>query len=325
MVKINKYVELDINEIDLRNDKFLFSFPEESNELLESIKRTGLLNAPLLHLNHVICGRRRILACKKLGIRKINAGILNSNSSELDLFILAIEDNSTNRKFNIIEKSAIINKLLNVFKTPKKVLVAKYLPFLGVPADIRYINKYIWIDNLKRTLKMELLEKNVSLSTLNIISDWPEDKKKKTLEIVMSFGFGNNKVSDILNLLNEISLRDNSAPSLMYNSEACNKICNNPNLSLYQKGERFRALLFQKRYPNYSEFKGKLKNLTKKLALSENIKIDLDNLLTMEDERISFNIQCKSKKDLGKTISKLEKLKNSEELQQLLDLLKMPL
>lgn len=317
MVKINKYTEIDLKEIKLQDTTFCFSFPQEADNLTESISKTGLIQPPILHENRIVCGRRRILSCKKLGWKMISVGIIEEKQAEIEIFKLNLEDNLSTRELNIIEKSIILNKFLNLWRLSQEEIIKIYLPRLNIPPNIKYLKKYIWLEDLSNETKKMIIKNNISLDTLNITIDWP----KNILYLVLGFGFGNNKTSEILILLRDISLKNNSPVEAPIHSEEWLRVKNNSQFSLYQKGIWLRDFLSGKRYPMHTEFKNKVKELIDRLKLPENVTIELKNLLTWEDDTISLRLKCKKKKDLEETLKELSRLKDSPELNELLDIL----
>lgn len=322
MAKINKYTEIALNEINLEDTTFSFSFPQELDRLTESISKMGLFHPILLYHKRIACGRRRILSCKKLGWKEIPVGIIEGTHTEIEIFKLNLEDNLSIRELNIIEKSKILNKLLNLWQVPQENIIKEYLPLLKIPANIKYLNKYLWLNDLSEELTGMLIKGKVSLDTLNITRDWPENIRDKILNLALSFGFGTNKTGEILTLLSDISIKDNSPIDKPIQAKEWLKTNNNPQIPPYQKGLWLRKFLLMNRYPMHTEFRDRVKSLIAKLP--ENISIELNNLLSWEEDSISLKVKCKKKEDLEQTIKELSKLSNSPELSELLGLLRIP-
>lgn len=325
MVKISKYKKINIEDIDLNKTKFSFSFPEQVDNIAESINKIGLLQPPVIYRDQIVCGRRRIKACKKIGHKETAAGIIENAPSDLSLFELNIYDNISIRELNIIEKSIILNKLHKEFNINDEDIAKRYFSLLKIPVSMRYFNKYIWLCSLSDNLKKDIVERNISLDTICIMKDWPQSVRDETLQLVLSFGFGNNKVNEIVDLLRDISLRDNAPVDAPFRLDAWKKIKDDPRVSYYRKGEWLRGFLTKKRYPIHSEFKDNVKRIISKLDLKDDISFELNNLLSWEDDGINIKAKYKSRKDLEKIIEKLKLLKDSEELCDLLNMLKVPL
>lgn len=105
-------------------------------------------------------------------------------------------------------------------------------------------------------------------------------------ELISSFRFGNNKARQLIEILNEISLRDGKPIDEPLRSPEWLEVYSNPKLHIYQKGLWLRKFLFSKRYPVYSELRDRIKHTLKKLKLP----IDSD-LLTLENLPLEYNTE----------------------------------
>ncbi|PMP65757.1 MAG: hypothetical protein C0190_06465, partial [Thermodesulfobacterium geofontis] len=72
-----EYTFVYIENIELQDRTYIFSYPKRNKILKESIKSIGLLQPPILFLKkenlkfQIICGEGRILACYELNISEI--------------------------------------------------------------------------------------------------------------------------------------------------------------------------------------------------------------------------------------------------------------
>jgi len=312
-----------ISKINIKNNPYSFSFPKESEAILKSIKQAGLLQ-PIILTNsmEIVCGLRRVLACKRLKIKNIDAIIINKNLPEIEIFKLNLAENLSVRKPNLIEKSNILNKLKHNFNVPQETIIKDYLPILEIPSNIKYLNNYIWINSMPDEIKNNIIEKDISIDILNGIKNWTPNTINTLFLKILSFNFGNSKILQIVNLLNEISTREQKPVDAPLQSREWKKISVNKNTPLFQKGLQMRELLIAKRYPIYTDIKNKLKHSISKLNLPKEISI-MPDIFTLENNFINFKIECKQQEKLKQTTQKLAEIADSKELRELLELLKV--
>ncbi len=121
----------NINEIELLISENYIELPEK---LLNSIKVYGIISPIVLAKDMVCDGHKRILACKKLGIKEIPVIVVDGDPVDL-LFEL------NDREFNInqiaiLTKGLTDNQILNLCKkvgfssSPQMVFAIKYLSSL---------------------------------------------------------------------------------------------------------------------------------------------------------------------------------------------------
>jgi hypothetical protein len=307
-----------LNKVNL----YSFSFPDDSHSLTESIKKVGVLQPILLTKSRdIICGTRRLNSCKKLKLTTIPSITIDKDLTPLEYFVMNLEDNLSARKINIIEKSIILNKLQKDFSVPLETIISKYLPALDIPANIKYFDKYVWINNLAGNLKAEIAKKDISFDILCAIKNWPKKSINSLFVNILDFNLGNSKTLQIINLLNEISARDKKPVRTPLHTIEWKTISNNLKIPIHQKGQQLREFLLSKRYPSHTTLRNKIKYSISKLKLPKGISI-MPDIYTMENNFINFKIECRQKKDLTKSAKTLSETAVKKEMQELLNLLK---
>ena len=92
--KKEKIEEIDISLIDnFKNHPFKVLENEELNSLEESIKNNGLMEAVIVRPKEdgryeMVSGHRRLLACKKLGLEKIQSIVRNLSNDEATIYMV---------------------------------------------------------------------------------------------------------------------------------------------------------------------------------------------------------------------------------------------
>ena len=129
--------------IDFKDDSLRITTQITVNQLMDSINCVGMLNLPLLVEKKtgykIVCGFRRIEACRQLNWADVEARVLESHTKPLECVKYAISDNSLQRPLNLIEQSRSIN-LLSPFIKEDNVL-GKELSAMGLPDNPSIIKK----------------------------------------------------------------------------------------------------------------------------------------------------------------------------------------
>jgi hypothetical protein len=312
-----------ISKIKTKTSTYSFSFPKESETLLESIKKVGVLQPVMLtNSMEIICGLKRVLACKKLRIKEIKTIIIDKKLTGIELFKLNLEESLSVKSPNLIEKSIILNKLQGEFGLTQETIIHEYLPMLEIPANIKYLNNYMWINNLSDKIKKIIIEKNISIDTLNSIKNWPKKSIDNLFIEILNFNLGNSKTLQIINLLNEISLKNEQSLESPLQLSEWRSFFKNPKIPLFQKGLHLREFLLAKRYPLHTEIKNRLKHYISKLNLPKGVSV-MPDIFTLENNFISFKIECKQENDLKRSAQKLAEIADSKTMKELLELLKI--
>lgn len=111
-------MKIDINNLKT-NINMRVRAGEDVSTLMESIKEQGLLQPIVARAEdyEVICGNRRLMACKKLGLKDIEV-ILKENISDKELILLNLTENIQRRSVSSIEigkqcETLVQNKNMN--------------------------------------------------------------------------------------------------------------------------------------------------------------------------------------------------------------------
>ncbi len=109
-------MKLDIvplSKIDFKDNTFLITPDVGIPSLLSSIKDVGIINQPILReksdLNQIICGHKRLEACRELGIAEILAKVYKSDeiTDEECLKIVFYENQG---RFSDLERGELLLK-----------------------------------------------------------------------------------------------------------------------------------------------------------------------------------------------------------------------
>lgn len=323
---MDKFEEILLNNIELRSNIYNVSFSEKSNTLTQSINKIGLINPITLYkegnVYTVVCGHRRLSACTELKFNSLSARILENTFSPIDLLTLNIEDNTQTRIFNLIEKATIIDKLLNQLKLPIQNVVKTFLPLIGIPANEKYIDNYLFIHTLSNELKNLIISNNLSIEAIKKILELPANIQVHIFDLILSFKLGSNKTAETINLLVDLSQHSISKLDSILDDPEWTQIKNDVKIPDRQKGQYFRNILIKRRFPEYSNFREKAKKIISKLNLPKNISLDIEELLTWENDSITLKLNAHDNNELNTLSKNLLELSKSNDLQELFKLLR---
>ncbi|MDG7012599.1 MAG: ParB/RepB/Spo0J family partition protein [Nitrososphaerota archaeon] len=181
---------------DIADSNFLSlrSSPEEDNQILDlalSIQKHGLLEPlivrvaehpdPFGHKFELICGHRRLFACKRLSQRSVSCVVLNLSDQEA--MEVALAENVQRRSLNPIEEAQAFELYISSFGRGSVTVLARRiskseeyvshrLMLLGLPKEIQerisrrllksaYATELVWLKNpISQTELLGEIEKN---------------------------------------------------------------------------------------------------------------------------------------------------------------------
>ena len=314
----------EIDSIDCKNTTFICTFPVRIEEITESIKRIGLLNPVLLfeydNKYKIISGFKRVLACKSLCFDAISAFVFESDSiSELNAFMIAVYDNISIRKLNIIEKSIILNKLKNYHSLKHNEIIKDFMPIIGLEQSEKLLECYLSLSEIGDDLKEHIVNREVPIKTSSLIASVLKDKLQLISEIIIKFNLGTNKIKELVNLIDEITERDNIDIKKLRSDLNLDRVIKNERMTLSQKWEKIVSLLREKRFPMWSKIEKKLLRNISSLSLPKNVNLSYPPYL--EGDKLRIEIEFSTSDELKIIGQKLIDISKKEKLSEIVKLI----
>ena len=267
--------QVPLSLIDSEDQTFRITTETGIDDILDSIKNVGLINSPILIKKQskyiIICGFRRIAACRILGLLNVEAKIPGTNADELDCVKFAITDNSFQRPLNLIEQSRALFMLSGFFKD--MISFADEASSLGLPQNPDLIKKIINICHLPLPIQNCVLSNIISLSMAVELGTFEKDIGITFVKIFNDLKLGLNKQRELITLINEISFRDNIPVMKVIQESGFQEILHNDELDRTKKTEKIRYYLKKKRYPSITCAEQKFEELVKELKLGNGMKL----------------------------------------------------
>ena len=184
MSEIIKNIEIS-SLVPFENHPFKKRSGMEQEELLESIKETGLLEPITVRFlsegkYEIISGHRRVEACKKLGLSKIPATIKELSKDEA---IVAMVDSNIHREHLLCSEKAFAYKMkLEALKHQGKTygqVVHKSRDNISDTESGRQVQRYIRLTHLIPELLKMVDAERIAFTPAVELSYLPENEQKK--------------------------------------------------------------------------------------------------------------------------------------------------
>jgi ParB family chromosome partitioning protein len=304
-----KIVKLSL--IDSNDDSFRITTQINIDHLMVSIDNVGVLNLPLLIEKNsgykIVCGFRRIEACRRLGWTDVEARILDSDTKRLECIKYAITDNSLQRPLNLIEQSRSINMLYGFFKDVGAL--GKSLSVMGLPDNPSIIKKIKELYHLPKFVQSGILSNTISLAMALELGRLQLEAGEFLAKLFQTLTLSLNKQREILSLVKEISLREDISILKVLENDNLQKILTHKNLDRNQKIREIRIYLKQRRFPFITAAEKEFEKHVKKLKLGSEtklippdnfegttytLKLFFKNLIELKDRKASFDALIKN-------------------------------
>ena len=270
-----KEKNVKLPEVDTSDHSFRITTQETVDDLMDSIGHVGLLNLPLLLEKKsryiILCGFRRIEACRRLERLDVKARILDSDTKKLECARYAITDNAFQRPLNLIEKSRSIRMLSNFFSDYRRL--SQEMSILGVPCHESIIAKIKDICSFSKPLQNSILSESISLAMALEIHKMSKDVKDGFVKLFNVLKLSINKQREIVTLIKEIALREDIPMAEILEGLHLKRILNDEDIDKNQKTRKIRSYLKQRRFPAITRAELAFEEHRENLKLGAGIKL----------------------------------------------------
>ncbi|MBR9986732.1 MAG: ParB/RepB/Spo0J family partition protein [Desulfosarcina sp.] len=297
-----------IDQIKTGDHTFKITTKTEKSDLAPSISAIGLLQPPVLVKTgadfRIVCGFRRIEACETLNMKRIPARILRSNVSTMICAQIAVIDNSSQRTLNIVEQSrayALIGKLADNTTAWMNIVEST-----GLAGSQTAMKRIIPVAGMPAALQDAILEGSIALPIALQISHLEHDDAESLCRFFRQMTTGLNIQRELLELISEISRRDDIPIAQLLVQADITDIIENTYFPAPQKTQRLRMLLTSKRFPELSKVEAAYSRKVKRLKLHPRVQIHPPRFFEGTSYRLSLTID--SRRQLKALQSELDKL-----------------
>ena len=314
-----------IKNIALDDRLTSFSLGAPSDFLQKSIEEVGIIHPitliPIGERFRIVCGHQRAKVSYSLTVNEIPARILDSAINDESLLVMNLSENQGHCHYSDIEKGLILFKLSEV-KVPEIRIIEKYMPMLSLEKSKKLLNNLLHANLLVPGLKTLLHDMNIPLRVFSVFFDWNAQSAEAAERFFSLLRPGVNKWRDLLEWVDEISVRDKISPSNLFELTELQSILNQNDLSPNVRYDRIRQIFHSKRYPILSDLRIRLAKSLDALKLDDKTKVHVQD--SFESDEIRIEMKFRTREEFVNQVEKLVRASDSEALDELISIFNYP-
>jgi ParB family chromosome partitioning protein len=321
MIAMKTIQNIPLQQIDLSDETFSVNFMPDLQRLRSSIEEIGLIQPVLLREKgdryQIVCGFRRISVMKELGKSEIESKVFEEKEmNAFQLFSLSLHENLTTRGFNAVEKAVALDKLIHRFQIDPVAVIKTFLPFFSLEPNEKILKTYLALTRMEDEIKTYVLKEEVSRSNIRRLSTLTPVDRKAVLSLISSLKLGENRLREVLTLLEEISRRNQCREKEIVQRSEIQDILSQKDLTPSQKTERVKKVLLDLRYPKMHHMEKEFEKKRKALNLPHPISIYHSPFFEGRELRVEF--QFATMEEYQTILSALSALPGKETFKQII-------
>lgn len=317
-----KQAEIFINQIDLTDQSYIFTYDPPLSTLITSIRQIGIINPPVLEQKsettyRIVAGLKRILALKQLKETKLRATIYHTETGEPDyrMFLFALYENLGTRALNVIEKANILYKLFHRYKISQNTIKKEFLPLLGLGENPQVIDRYVKLVELEDDLKLSILEDFISIDMAVSMQKLARTERQVIFQLFQELKLGKNQQKEFFRLLLDLSVSREQPVATILSADPIRAVLSDARLASGHKMNKIKENLFKLRYPRFSKTEDAFGELKRELRLPPSINFHPPPFFEGNNYRIDFVF--KSASDYEKILKVLNSIAAEHKLEKL--------
>lgn len=317
---MNPVLTIPLDEIDRTDDTFSVNFKPDLKRLRASIQSVGLTQPVLLRKGakglQIVCGFRRIAVLAELGSLTVDAR-MSEEEEDLKLFLLALHDNLATRSWNVIEKAVALDKLVHRFRIDRLQVIHQYLPLFDLETNGKILETFLALARMEDELKAFVLNQGVSRSNIRRFATYPEEDRKALLSVLSPMRWGENSLTEVLTLFEEIAHREGMTIKQVAQSPQIQSILGQERLPAPQKAESLKKALWAIRYPQTHRLTQAFERASRALGLPPSIK--LVSAPHFEEKRVGLQVSFRTIEEFQGVLDTLTRLVDEPAFRSLLE------
>jgi ParB family chromosome partitioning protein len=267
---------IQLSKVDWNDTSCLITYGPLPDKLLLSIQTVGLIEPPLLQgkqngLFRIVCGGRRLAACRKIGLDSLTCRVLPSSIEHQRCLRLAIYDNVAQRTLNPVEKSLVLAKMAPYIKEPQ--LIDEFMPLLDLEPSITLFNRYLGLSDLGEVLLDSLAAGILNERIAFALARQEEGDRLAYLGLFDELPFSVSVQEEIVEAVEEIARKENLAPEEVLTSKELKALRQTAKRPPRQRAQEVRKHLQARRNPRLTARRERFAREARALAFPSGVRL----------------------------------------------------
>ncbi|MGZ3568409.1 MAG: hypothetical protein ACXU9W_06405, partial [Thermodesulfobacteriota bacterium] len=215
------------------------------------------------------------------------------------------------------EKAIALDKLIGRFQIESSVVIKNFLPPLDLEPNEKILNTYLSLARMEDEMKQYVLREEVSRFNIRRLSALSSDDRRAFLSLASPLKLGENRLREILTLLEEISRRNRWRPRDIVAQPEIQAILSQEELTPSQKTDRIKKVLMHLRYPKMDRLEEEFEKKRRDLNLPS--RVLLHHPPFFEGKGLKVEFQFETMEEYRSIVSALSLLVDKEKLRELIE------
>ena len=267
---------IQLDNIDWNDASCQITYGPLPPKLLLSIQTVGLIEPPLLQgkkngLFRIVCGGRRLAACKKIGLDSVACRMLPTSIDNQRCLRLAIYDNVAQRTLNPVEKSLVLTKMADYLDEPQ--LINEFMPLLDLEPSVTLCDRYLGLHDLEKSILDSLAEGRLNERIAFALAKEKQGDRLAYLRFFEELPFSVSVQEELLETVEQIARKENLTPEQLLSSGEVGALRQTAKMPARQRAQQIRKHLQDRCNPRLTARRERFAREVKNLGLPAGVRL----------------------------------------------------
>jgi ParB-like chromosome segregation protein Spo0J len=314
------FQEIPLGEVDLDDYPFALPTPPDLSRLRASIQEVGLLSPLWLRCRpregwQLVAGSKRLKAMAQLGWERVPARTLPAGSPDSHCLLVSLYDNAFSRGFNLWEQALYAVLLLKHWD--RETVVAKFLPYLGLPPAYAHLDRLLALATLEEPFKLLSAQGRLALTAGAYLAEWQPEDRAAAWPFLSELHWSQSKQEEFLENLVLLARREGASPARILSRPELRKYLSKDAGTPAERVEALRRLLKRQVSPRLSAAQDAFQAALSRLGLGNHPRFRLKAPPAFEGPDFHLEIKFRDAPELQKLLEELTRRVSREEFPHL--------
>jgi ParB-like chromosome segregation protein Spo0J len=251
------FAYVSLAEIDAVDFFFQLQPVSDDPRLTASAAKIGIIQPLWLQRRakggfRLVSGFRRFRAAAAAGLDQAPALLLPAEWNDLEAYRWMVQEKSSLRPLTPLETSYASATLRHAFNLDAIEIIRNWFPLMGLASNPKLFSLCAPLCMLEPELQTAIAADELSIEIASTMSAEPAEERLLFWHLNELLRMGKNRQREFWQLIQDVRKIKKHSLQQLLQDPGCAALLDNPNLTPSQKSDRFKTLLMQWRYPEYS-------------------------------------------------------------------------
>ncbi|MBN2432815.1 MAG: ParB N-terminal domain-containing protein [Acidobacteria bacterium] len=304
-----KYETVSPRQVRVEDSPYVVSQGPPPAELVESVRRLGVLAPPLVSPGPdgvwwCVTGARRLRAALEIELDPLTVGVFPPATPPALLFRAAIDDNRLQRPLNLLECARLSRSIQAKLQLPAAAVMDEYFPLLGLHPSPELWNTLAALPDMPPRVGQMVAAERLPLKTLTLLRAFPLSEQALLAEVMDAYHLGTNRQLQLLTFCRDGRRRFGESARPLLDAAGVWPLPGFGEQNVPQRIESVFASLHRRFWPTLSRREDQLRRVRQRLVAAGRIRLQAWPAFEKREYRLEVTFRDGS--ELAETLIRLQ-------------------